>query len=189
MEVILTVILLSFLKTAWSDLFCSDLLKPKDQHFYPLRHCQRSNKAEISATNVVSVEKCAQYAESNDALAFNYGHGRKPKNETSNHDLINLFEIVANKNKTKNDEENTWIDIKPYFNCQILSCPEIGNLSGMINDTRYDYYTLYANPIREFIHFYYVFSHLVKLKTILFITCSAIECNMFTIHRIIYLFQ
>lgn len=34
-----------------------------------------------------------------------------------------------------------------------MSCPEYGNFSEMINDTRYDYYSLYANPARKYIYF------------------------------------
>lgn len=111
---------------------------------YPLRHCQRSTKVQISAKNVANVEKCAQFAENNFALAFNYGHGRKPKYESADHNLINLFDTQT-VNRSKIEQSNTMI----YRNCEILACPEVGNLSTIVNDTRYDYYSLYANPIRE----------------------------------------
>lgn len=32
------------------------------------------------------------------------------------------------------------------FNCEILDCPEFKNFSSMVNDTRYDYYSLYSRP-------------------------------------------
>lgn len=36
------------------------------------------------------------------------------------------------------------IDVaKDYYNCQILPCPEL--INSLINDTRYDYYSIYAN--------------------------------------------
>uniref|UniRef100_A0A1B0CYY2 Uncharacterized protein n=1 Tax=Phlebotomus papatasi TaxID=29031 RepID=A0A1B0CYY2_PHLPP len=33
-----------------------------------------------------------------------------------------------------------------YYNCQVLQCPEIRNFSSMVNDTRFEYYSLFANP-------------------------------------------
>lgn len=126
-----------------SQLFCSDLLKREPLKYHPLRHCQRSTEYPIGAKNVPTLDKCVQFAENNNALAFNYGHGRKPKNETDDHNLLNLFDKPSNKSTDVDDTEAT------YFNCEILACPEIGLLSKVVNDSRYDYYTLYANPIRE----------------------------------------
>lgn len=36
-----------------------------------------------------------------------------------------------------------------FFNCEVLACPEWSDLADMLNDTRYDYYTMYANPARK----------------------------------------
>lgn len=127
-----------------AHLFCSDLLKTKPQRFYPVRHCQRSNQTLIAAKNVGNVEKCAQFATHHEAMAFNYGHGKKPRKKTSQNEFINLFDVMKSKNETKTFSKKP-VEIGPYFNCEVLSCPEIGNMSTMINDTRYDYYTLYGN--------------------------------------------
>lgn len=134
----------AFAIICYGQLYCSDWLRSKPTKYYPLRHCQRSNEYQIGAKNVPNLEKCVQYAENNFALAFNYGHGRKPKNESIDHNLINLFGTLS-ANRTTIEESEPTI----YLNCEILACPEVGNLSTMVNDTRYDYYTLYANPIRE----------------------------------------
>lgn len=32
-----------------------------------------------------------------------------------------------------------------YHNCQILTCPEFANLTNLVNDTNFDYYSSYAN--------------------------------------------
>lgn len=126
------------------QLRCSDWLNKAPIKYYPLRHCQRSNEYQIGAKNVPTLEKCARFAEDNSALAFNYGHGRKPKNETVDHNLINLFNAIhVDRTTTESSEPSA------YVNCEILACPEVGNLSSIVNDTRYDYYTLYADPIRE----------------------------------------
>lgn len=134
----------SFVAICCGQLFCSDWLKSKPITYYPLRHCQRSNGYQIGAKNVPSLDKCVEFAENNFALAFNYGHGRKPKNQTAHHNLINLFNTLPVNRSTIEEAEP-----KAYVNCEILACSEVGNLSTMANDSRYDYYTLYANPIRK----------------------------------------
>uniref|UniRef100_A0A1B0CL12 Putative c-type lectin n=1 Tax=Lutzomyia longipalpis TaxID=7200 RepID=A0A1B0CL12_LUTLO len=77
------------------------------------------------------------------ALAFNYA----PQERGTQ----NLYER-ANKNATKyrGNKYPSGKDIieqsEEYYNCQVLACPELKNFSSMINDTRFDYYSLYANP-------------------------------------------
>lgn len=136
---------------ALAALLCSEQLKPKRREYYPLRHCQRSNLTQIGVKNVENVTKCAQFAERNNAMAFNYGHGKKPKNRTFDGDLVNLFDITNKTiNQTKIENEIIVQEMEPYFNCILFDCPEIGNLSKMMNDSRYDYYSMYANPIRKY---------------------------------------
>lgn len=133
-----------------SQLFCSDLLKRNRTKFYPVRHCQRSNKTRIAAKNVANLNKCVQFAEYNQALAFNFGHGKRPRKKGDHDgDLLNLFDVEREKeeNKTKIEKDLSELveNSDPYFNCEVLSCPEVGNMSTMINDTRFDYYSLYGN--------------------------------------------
>lgn len=135
-----------------AQMFCSDLLKHNRTKFHPVRHCQRSNQTRIAARNVANLEKCIQFTEYHQGLAFNFGHGKRPRKKSDQNELLNLFDVmrekeIKKKNETKlaknvTDSEKT---IEPYFNCEVLSCPEVGNMSTMINDTRYDYYTLYGN--------------------------------------------
>lgn len=134
-----------------SQLFCSDLLKRNRTKYHPVRHCQRSNKTRIAAKMVENLNKCIQFAERNQALAFNFGHGKKPRKKGDHvGDLLNLFDVQRQKdentNKTKAEKDLKHLEENPdqYFNCEILSCPESGNMSTLINDTRFDYYTLYG---------------------------------------------
>lgn len=143
-------IFLEFLTLVSSQLFCSDLLKRNRMKFYPVRHCQRSNKTRIAAKHVGNLAKCIQFAEHNQALAFNFGHGKRPRKKGDQEgDLLNLFDVKREKeeNKTKTEKALGELaeNLDPYFNCEVLSCPEVGNMSSMINDTRFDYYTLYGN--------------------------------------------
>lgn len=132
-----------------SQLFCSDLLKRNRTKFHPVRHCQRSNKTRIAAKNVANLNKCIQFAEHNQALAFNFGHGKRPRKKgDQDGDLLNLFDVKRakeeNKTKLQKDLHDLEENADPYFNCEVLSCPEVGNMSSLINDTRFDYYTLYG---------------------------------------------
>lgn len=101
---------------------------------------------------MANLDRCIQFAEYHQALAFNFGHGKKPRKKSDQNDLLNLFDLKRKKeekarNQTKESKEAKELNepVEPYFNCEVLSCPEVGNMSTMINDTRYDYYTLYGN--------------------------------------------
>lgn len=154
-------------------IFCSDYRLRENYTFHPLRHCQRSNSSQISATNVDSFEKCSDFAKSVKALALNYG-----RFNTTN-GAKNLFEVAAEKKLRKGliqqkslyetlpsqnsqlcylycfPENNYTIytsskaQVSDLFNCEALACPETTNFSTIVNDTRYDYYSLYTNPVRK----------------------------------------
>lgn len=145
--IVLTLILFCCLTFVSSQLFCSDLLKKNQTKFHAVRHCQRSNKTQIAAKNVANLTRCVQFAEYHQALAFNYGHGKKPRKKSGT-DFLNLFDVMRAKNEnttSKVDKDTDLVEtVEPYFNCEVLSCPEVGNMSSMINDTRFDYYTLYG---------------------------------------------
>lgn len=102
-----------------------------EQQFYPLRHCQRSNKTVIAFSSVKSLNQCSDFAIENRALAFNFS----PENRSK----INLF-LKGNGSAGDPGE---------FYNCEVLECPEYRNLSSMVNDTRFDYYSLYTHPPRE----------------------------------------
>lgn len=97
---------------------------------------------------MANLSKCVQFAEHNQALAFNFGHGKRPRKKTDQNELLNLFDVARekekNESKTIKESKDLEESADPYFNCEVLSCPEVGNMSTMINDTRFDYYTLYG---------------------------------------------
>lgn len=136
--------------------FCdSKVCRDIKHEFHPLRHCQKSNKTIIAVDNFSSVDECAEFARSSKALAFNYS----PKNRCEK----NLYQIAnENDREMKIAEE---IDEK-FYNCEALSCPEYRNFSTIINDTRFDYYSLYARPPREYENysFYGCKKSFVKVK-------------------------
>jgi hypothetical protein len=110
-------------------LYCADYENRVKHEYYPLRHCQRSNRSWIAAENFQGVGECANFARANHGLAFNFGDQERGKR--------NRFD----GNRTEETET--------FFNCQVLDCPEVLNFTTLVNDTRFDYYSLYANPARE----------------------------------------
>lgn len=64
--------------------------------------------------------------------------------------LINNVTFYILDNTTKYLQPVTTISpaVEEFYNCEILACPEFSNFATIVNDTRYDYYSLYTNPIR-----------------------------------------
>ena len=108
--------------------------------FHPLRHCQRSNKTAIAFSNFETLKDCMEFTTKHRGLAFNFS----PKDRFKK----NLFKVIKFNGTEK--ENVTKIDYdEEFYNCEVLDCPEYKNLFSIINDTRFDYYTLYARPPRE----------------------------------------
>lgn len=115
---------------------CAKYKQRNKQIYAPLRHCQRSNMTVIGWENYNTVQKCMEFARSVKGMAINFSPMNRRKR--------NRFE---NKTKTWRDEKTETEEV--FFSCQVLNCPEFRNFSMMINDTRYDYYSLYAYPPRK----------------------------------------
>ncbi|KAG4080631.1 hypothetical protein HA402_013161 [Bradysia odoriphaga] len=120
------------------DLFCAEY-KNSLFTYHPIRHCQRSNKTVIGLSNVKTVDRCAEFAVQRRAMAFNFapvdrGH-------------TNLFE-KAKENILRDNHTKYYLkdveEPEEFFNCELLACPEFRNFSHIVNDSRFDYYSLYA---------------------------------------------
>lgn len=124
--------------------------KPKPE-FYPLRHCQRANGSIIGFRNVKTLDDCRVFAKEKGGLAFNYApECRVKKNRYEYLNQTNdTTSMVLTKEVVKHKKIHTISE--EYYNCQVLGCPEFGNFSTMVNDTRFDYYSLYTKPPRKFI--------------------------------------
>ncbi|XP_063697884.1 uncharacterized protein LOC134828829 [Culicoides brevitarsis] len=121
--------------------YCSNFEVYTNHTYHPLRHCQRSNGTIIGLRNVKTFEDCVSFGRERSALAFNFRSN--DKNNTNRYDSLKPKE---ESNKTWNYNVETRLKNEDFYNCQLLECPEYGNFTGMINDTRFDYYTLYAKP-------------------------------------------
>lgn len=128
---------LAFSLMNWSFALNCSSLYARNKHIYaPLRHCQRSNMTVIGWEDFSSVQKCMEYAKSLRGMAINFSPQDRRKR--------NRFE---NKTRSWRDESPDAEEV--FFSCQVLNCPEFRNFSSMVNDTRYDYYSLYAFPPRK----------------------------------------
>lgn len=89
------------------------------RRFYKIRSCHRSNSTIIGAGNFGNITECIKFARERNGLALNFSPSlRNPRN----YNMQNMYS----------------------FNCQILECPEIGNMSSLVKDVNYDYYSMYG---------------------------------------------
>lgn len=140
LSVIIILLIMIAASSSCRALECSKF-KEQNKHIYaPVRHCQRSNLTIIGWENFNSVQKCMEYARAVKGMAINYSPAKRRKR--------NRFE---NKTRSWREEQEKHKDVEEevFFSCQVLNCPEYRNFSTMINDTRYDYYSLYAFPPRK----------------------------------------
>lgn len=114
---------------------CEKIAQP-ELKFYPLRHCQRSNKTVIAYGNFEAFDNCAEFTRKHRGLAFNFS----PKHRFAR----NLFERSnSSRLPTLHDDNDA------RYNCQVLECPEHRNFSSTVNDTRFDHFSLYTHPPRK----------------------------------------
>ena len=123
-----------FLISLSNQELCKKFEEELKHEFHPLRHCQRSKKSVVAVSNVDSLEDCVELAKMNRGLALNFSPAKARS-------LLNLFDKSSIVNRTTEEED--------FYNCEVLECPEYRNLSSIVNDTRYDYYSLFANPPRK----------------------------------------
>lgn len=110
----------------------------KPSEFFAIRHCQRSKGTIIGLRNVSSLDRCAQFAREKKGMAFNFA-----KQERG---YMNLFDTLKKNETSKIPKKVDLESFEQFFNCEVIECPEYGNFSSIINDTRFDYFSLYGLP-------------------------------------------
>lgn len=76
--------------------------------------CHRSNKEILSTIQAVNVEECIKLARKKNALAFNFS-----------------------------PQESARHLPKEKRNCEVLGCPEFGEMKTLVPDVAFDYYSAY----------------------------------------------
>lgn len=109
-----------------SGKFCRQFIGNVKHEFHLLKRYQRSNKTFVAFENFPSVDECAAFTRANLGLAFNFSpQGRYSENRN----FTSIYET--------------------FHNCEVLDCPEYFNFSSMVNDSRFNYYSMYAKTLRK----------------------------------------
>lgn len=115
--------------------------------FYRVRSCHRSKSRIIGARNVLNLTECANFAKQRNALAFN-------------------FSPTAGAGADKNRQ------VSYAASCQILGCPEIGNMSTLVSDIDFDYYSAFANLNGKCLHLKRLQRNILRISQIAFALMS-----------------
>ncbi|XP_002050359.2 uncharacterized protein [Drosophila virilis] len=110
--------------------------------FQLVRQCQRAATTEaLALESTPTLEACMKLARELRGLALNYAPGG-PERRT------NRFEQQPRDAYDKEARKRLTVFEQPadFFNCHVLQCPQNISFAGMLNDSRFDYYSLYGRP-------------------------------------------
>ncbi|KAM7344680.1 uncharacterized protein ACRADG_011305 [Cochliomyia hominivorax] len=108
---------------------CSRIVKRK---FYLWKTFQRSLTQRSFVDNVNTLKDCEKLALKYKGLALNYAPS---------------YRLQRKYEDRKENRDHFWNQPQLYFNCHILQCPENKTFRTLINDTSFDYYTIYDKPL------------------------------------------
>ncbi|XP_050327292.1 uncharacterized protein LOC126757428 isoform X3 [Bactrocera neohumeralis] len=109
----------------------------------------------IAYKNAFTLEDCVREAKSARGLALNFGTRLRSKQMGAGSDAFAILltrlqqSMITRPNSTHNKEnrQSVWQQPQHHFNCHILACPENNTMRSLVNDSRYDYYSLYGESI------------------------------------------
>lgn len=109
-----------FFVTASANLKCSNELPPLIPNYYLLEKCHRSKLGIAAKANYTSLASCQRLGIEKKALALNFS---PPEAREHGEEL--------------------------EYTCEVLKCAEVDGGLSLVNDTRYDFYSIYAKPLRK----------------------------------------
>ncbi|XP_068147507.1 uncharacterized protein [Drosophila tropicalis] len=132
---------IKFIILIWTCICLSStsLLCPKTPplKFYLVRKCQRASADDaLALENTPTLNECINLALQLRGMALNYAPIDK---------LRKVFNI-SQLQKDARSHLTVWQQPGDFFNCHILQCPQNLSFSQMINDSRFDYFSLYGRP-------------------------------------------
>lgn len=89
-----------------------------------MEKCHRSTLGIIAKANYTSLSSCQRFGIEKKALALNFSPP----------------EAIKDMEK----------DVVVEYTCEVLKCAEADGGASLVNDTRYDYYSIYAKHLREY---------------------------------------
>ncbi|KAL5286269.1 hypothetical protein ACFFRR_007737 [Megaselia abdita] len=110
--------------------------------FHLLRRCQRSTKQIVEYAHVENLGECKRLARNRKGLAINYAW----ETQTANLFTVNVKAENGTSFPRKANRKDISDQPEQFFNCLVFDCPETVNMTAMVNDSRFDYYSLYTNP-------------------------------------------
>ncbi|XP_017061754.1 uncharacterized protein LOC108101789 [Drosophila ficusphila] len=119
--------------------------KSHSLQFHLVRQCQRASANDaLALENTSSLEECTNLAHELRGLALNYSPGGSKRS-------TNVFEQrpygkEGQKQQHIRSRFSVFDQPGEFFNCHVLQCPQNSTFSGMVNDSRFDYYSLYGRP-------------------------------------------
>lgn len=105
---------------------CVSVSERKNKEYFLVAMCHRSKLKVIALANIRSLVKCKKLALSKKGVAFNFSP------------------------RERNNFSRQSSDDSQLTSCMVFSCPEIENSTSLFVDSRFDYYSVYADPIRKF---------------------------------------
>lgn len=113
--------------------------------FHLVRQCQRASADDaLTLESTSSLEECASLTRELRGLAFNYAPGGWKRH--NNQFDLKIFRNETEKQKHIRSQLTVFQQPGEFFNCHVLACPQNHTFSGMVNDSRFDYYSLYGRP-------------------------------------------
>lgn len=119
MFLIQTIFLSLFAKTL-ANLKCSNESPPTVPKYYLIEKCHRSTQGIAAKANYTSLTSCQRLGIEKKALALNFS----PPEAREHGEHVE-------------------------YTCEVLKCTEADGGLSLVNDTRYDFYSIYARPLRK----------------------------------------
>ncbi|XP_047987880.1 uncharacterized protein LOC125227583 isoform X1 [Leguminivora glycinivorella] len=126
-EQICLLILSCIIITTSANTKCSSETTPIVPKYYKMEKCQRSKLGIAAKANYTSLTSCQRLGIEKKALALNF----VPP------------EVLRKTGKKKKDNETGPLE----YTCEVLKCAEVDGGLSLVNDSRYDYYSIYAKPV------------------------------------------
>jgi len=109
-----------------------------------VRECQRAATDDaLALENTSSLEECMNLTRQLRGMALNYAPGGRKRQR--NH-FVHPPENESRREKDARRRLNVFQQPGEFFNCHVLQCPQNISFAGMVNDSRFDYYSLYGRP-------------------------------------------
>ncbi|XP_053963547.1 uncharacterized protein LOC128866670 [Anastrepha ludens] len=141
--------------TSSSSASCSRDSHLDNLKFSLVRTCQRSEMSAIAYKNTATLEDCVRATIGVRGLALNFGTRARSKQNLKGSKVFEILlteqqlQQITRPNDGRYDEnhQSVWQQPQAYFNCHMLACPENNTLRSLVNDRRYDYYSLYGELV------------------------------------------